>query len=430
MCGSDPTKDGVLVFSMITVVGTIGHLWRRFHAIIITIDMITRMWNGDMQHMSMCGRGGSPAPPDPGVPMRRSRSAVPKVGVALAALLLVAAVSCGSDSEGKADSKKGSNAAPPSTEKLADDDPLAPQPLPEVVKLVATTPAMLEFAAPMLLAAEYGEFEKENLDVDIQITYTAMQALATGQADAAQSAPDAAWMNGIASDLNVRWVAGNYLPPENSTSGLWVRKDKVAGPEEIENLKGLKIASSQTSGVATYFIDELLEGTDTDLTDIEIVKLAPADTLIALENGAVDGAWLIDPLQNQVADNPDFVFLGGAPEGTVGGGLFFGDELLDPENKDVAEAFIRAMARTTELYLQPGYHENDQVVADLARIGEVPEDSIVGAEEPRFELRITDGLVGEMQKSWFKQDVLEYDEPLTDDEVVNSSFVNAVLGDG
>lgn len=347
--------------------------------------------------------------------------------VVLAAALLAATVGC-SSSDGSSDSSDGPAATTPAD---PDAGPLDPRPLTEKTKIVASTAAKLEYVAPMLLAEEYGEFDKENLDVDIQVTQTAQQAITTGQVDAAQTAPEASWINAINSGVNVRWVAGNYLPPENATSGLWVKKDKVGDPVDLTKVEGLKIAASQPPGaVVSYFIDQLLADTGLTVNDVEIVKLAPADTLIALENGSVDGAWLIDPLQNEVKDNDDFILAGGAPEDTVGGGLFFGDKMLDPDNKEAADAFIRAMARTIDEYLQPGYHDDEKVVADLAELGGVPEEAITGAEELRFDLEISEGLIEDMQKTWLTQDVLEVDEPLSDDQVVDRSFVESVQGDG
>jgi NitT/TauT family transport system substrate-binding protein len=300
------------------------------------------------------------------------------------------------------------------------------EPLAERGKVIIALSAPLEYAATLLFAQEYGEFDKDNLDVEIQITQDSLTAMSAGQIDAAWGAPSAGLINAIASGLPMKWVAGNYTSPPESLSGLWMRKDVVGDPVDLAKLAGSTTANSQTGGVVTYFMDTLLEGTGVTIDQLIFEKLAPADTLAALENGAIDGAWLIDPLYKQVENNPDMIFAGTQPEGEVGGGMIYGESLLDPSNKDVGVAMLRAMCRATQTYLQPGYKDDPEIVALLAELGGIPVEQVTASGELVFDMRISDGLATRMQETWTQLGLLESGSPLPEDEVTDLSFIEAI----
>ena len=317
--------------------------------------------------------------------------------------------------------------APESTDAPASDEgAYAPQPLAERGSIKVSLSAPLEYAAPLTFALEFGEFEKENLDVEIIYTQDSLTAMVAGEIDASYGALDAGRINAIDAGLEMKWVAGNYTSPADSKSGLWMRTEVVGDPADLSKLAGTTTSNSQTGGVVTYFIDALLEGSGVTIDQLGFEKLAPGDTLAALQNGALDGAWLIDPLYKEIEDDPNLVFVGGQPAGEVGGGTIFGASMLDPENEEVATAFLRAMRRTIDTYLQPGYKGDPEVVALLAELGGIPEENVVGSGELVFDMTIVDGLATRMQETWVKLDLIEGGAALPEDQVVDLSFVDAI----
>ncbi len=315
---------------------------------------------------------------------------------------------------------------PDTTEPAEPGGAYAPQPLEERATVRVALSAPLEYAAPLTFAQEFGEFEKENLEVEIVITQDSLTAMTAGEIDAVWGAPSAGFINAVAAGLEQKWVAGNYTSPADSLSGLWMRKEVIGDPPDLANLAGTTTSNSQTGGVVTYFIDELLEGTGVTIDQLGFEKLAPADTLAALQNGALDGAWLIDPLYKEIEDDPDLVFVGGQPLGEVGGGMIFGPPLLDPANEEVGTALLRAMRRTIDTYLQPGYKDDPEVVALLAELGGIPEENVLASGELAFDLTIVDGLATRLQETWAALDLLESGEVLPEDQVVDRSFVEAI----
>ncbi len=376
----------------------------------------------------------------------RSRMRVARsIGVLAAAVLAVAA--CGSSDDGggaSATTAAATTAAAPTTgapettaggpattgaadapTTAAASDPYAPKPLAKRAQVSIAYAAPLEYAAPIFLAQEFGEFEKENLDVKIEQTLDSLTLMSTGKLDASWGAPDAGMINAIASGIDVKWVAGNYVPDPASKSGLWMRAAVVGNPPDIAKMAGTTTTNSQVGGVVTYFIDRLLQGSGVTIKQLNFKKLSPGDTLAALQNGAIDGAWLLDPLYKQVENDPNMVFVGGPPLGEVGGGMIFSQRLLDPANKDVAVAFLRAIRRTMATHLAPGYKDDPEMVALLAKYGGIPEDQVKASSELDFDLTIADGLGTRMQATWDELGLLDKG-PLPEDKVVDRSFVEAV----
>jgi NitT/TauT family transport system substrate-binding protein len=358
---------------------------------------------------------------------RRSRRRHLAAGVTVAAALAASSVASAStappDSAATGDSAAaGSDWVSP----FAGVD-LSPQPLAETGHLTIVVAAKLEFAAPLILADAFGEFEKENLDVTVEVTQTSMAAIAAGDVDGSWGAPGADMVNAVNSGLDIKWIAGNYVPSPGSLSGLWMRKDVVGDPPDINALAGTTTTNSQVGGVVTYFIDQLLQGSDVTIDQLAFEKLAPADTLAALVNGALDGAWLIDPLYRQVEDDPNMVFVGGAPLGEVGGGLLAGPTLLDPANAEATQALLRAMARTIDTYLQPGYKDDPDVVAALVEQSGLDEETIQSSGELLFTFAIAPDLITRMETTWDTLGLLESDGPLPEDQLVDRTFIDPLL---
>src|SRR5699024_3574694 len=101
------------------------------------------------------------------------------------------------------------------------------RPLAEKQKLTVTLPVRLEGFGQVLLAEHFGEFEKENLDVEIATMpgNEAITLLTTGRADAQLGGPSAAFFNARNSGADLVWAASNYIPSSESQQGLWLSDD-------------------------------------------------------------------------------------------------------------------------------------------------------------------------------------------------------------
>ena len=63
------------------------------------------------------------------------------------------------------------------------------------------------------------------------------------------------------------------------------------------------------ASVISYPLSEAFSSAGADPTKMEYVQIPSADMATALENGAVDAAWMLDPFWTQFADNDDYVLV-------------------------------------------------------------------------------------------------------------------------
>ncbi|MGR7001152.1 ABC transporter substrate-binding protein [Yinghuangia aomiensis] len=167
------------------------------------------------------------------------------------------------------------------------------------------------------MAKAKGEFDKENLDVEIkQMPSTdAITSLAKGQIDALYSAPEAAFVNAAKQNFDVKWVLGNYSSDPKSKSGVWARlrgrPDRRPGRPQGQVLR---LAGRQAS-IIMYPIASVLDKHNAKPTDVDFKRLDAQGVAQALENGGVDAAWLLDPVWKNFDNKPGYAFLGGQPAG-------------------------------------------------------------------------------------------------------------------
>jgi len=309
-----------------------------------------------------------------------------------------------------------------------------PQPLeaPATVRVVRSN--LFEYFAAFELGELMGEFEKENIQIEATTATPSdgLVLLASGQVDVLASSLSAGTMNAMV-DSDIRMVAMGFSSSPDSQAGLWVRREVFEDPDtgelDLSKLAGARIGSATGAGSPTSLpINVALQEVGLSIADIEFVKLGGSDLVLALENGSLDAAWLSDPLWTEAAANPDLAFAFN-DSGLGITGYLFGERLLN-EDREVGEAFIRAMVRTSRRYLQGDYHRNDDVIPLLAEALDVPVDILREAPSNVFDpdMRLQTDLAQLAQETYLlTPDVLSYDTPRATDEIFDEGFLEAVL---
>lgn len=181
----------------------------------------------------------------------------------------------------------------------------APQPLPERVQLTVSSSASLEFMSPVLLAQSLGEFEAENLEVEVvSVSFAdAVPQLAQGAIDAAVGGIDLSLFNMGNQGLPVRAVLGNYYPPfagdyDVAQTGLWCRRDAFTDPADPDPLETEQMvwASSVGKGAGSIYyatVELQKRAPEFDITDVEVQQIPAAEVLTAMQNDAVDCGILV-----------------------------------------------------------------------------------------------------------------------------------------
>lgn len=304
----------------------------------------------------------------------------------------------------------------------------APKPLAKKTKLVVTSSTWsAEFTSAVVYAQKSGEFAKENLDVELKVVPPADQItlLGTGKTDAAYTGPDAAFVNGISSGFDLRWVAANYSSPAASKTGLWVTSKD--GKADVAALKGKTVVSAVGNGsVATYPMEEQLEKAGLTLKDITLKQLPPADVVPALQNGAAAGGWVLDPYWTQLEDSSTVAFAGGQPLAEPLGGLMFGPSILE-KDRAKGEAFVRAYVRTISTYFDGDYKADDAFMKQLATYLDVDQAILQSTPSPVWDWEIRSGTMERLQKTYQEGGALK-GEPMPESEIVDRSFTDAAVG--
>ena len=309
----------------------------------------------------------------------------------------------------------------------------APQPLATKATVKVGYSSKLTAFAPLFLAKHFKEFEKENLDVELVVgtPNNSLVLLSTGRLDVGLTQPSAAFFNAVASGADVKITAPGTFFPDNNKQGLWVSKAFLAGkPYSPALLKGQTIGSVVGYGsTISVYINKDLQKAGLTIKDVEFKQMGAADILAALENGAIPAGILNDPIWLNA--NPDKVqFAVGQPVTDTGGGWVYGPNLLK-DKRDVGMAFMRAIARTTRLYLQGDYMNNKTVSDALVAELETPIEVLKKTPAPLFpaDMQIPPTYLDTVQTVYsLTPGVLTYTALLPRDKVEDSAFVKPYAG--
>lgn len=334
------------------------------------------------------------------------------IGVLAAATLVLTA--CG-----------GGESADPTSAALATG--LEPQPLAEPTTLTATIGARTDVAAALLLADKLGEFAKENISIDLgfMLSAEAFPALAQGQTDVALAGVAVPFFNAVAGGADIRMAFPG--PTSNPADGLFVPIDPATGePGEVTKIATL----SGPGNMYMVPIGRYLESVGKTIHDVTFEKVDLADMEIALENGAVDAAWVNAPATAAFASNDKYKRVIGYEDGEYGVAYYLGPNLLS-ERPEVAQAVIRALARTVRDHLSGDYKADDAKVAALAEVLEATPEVVRQIPSMTFTADLPVEGIQKAQSDWLAiGDLLEYDAPLDPSAYSDTAFLDRALESG
>jgi NitT/TauT family transport system substrate-binding protein len=310
-----------------------------------------------------------------------------------------------------------------------------PQPFDEETSVTIVASFAIEPFAPLFLADEMGEFERENLDVDIVMVPSneATVQVATGRALLQVGGITAAGFNAIDADTGLRYVANVHYQSDENQEGLWVQRELLDDDGQIDpdRIDGMKIAlgSGGLSSVSTIPVQRWLQENDHSVNDIEPVPIGGPDMLVALEQGSVDAGYLITPFWQEPTVSECCVLV--TPQPPLAGSVYVVNERSLDEDRETVEAVFRALMRTVRTYLQGDYHSDPEVMGVLSDVLETDEDVITSSPSLRFDpdMALETDVLTETQQVWIDAgDILDYDEPLPVEDVVDTSVVDELVG--
>lgn len=315
----------------------------------------------------------------------------------------------------------------------------APQPLSQPTTVVMSIPVRLEYAAPLLLADSLGEFAKENISIRYVglPSYDAIPQLSQGQIDVAVAAYELALFNAERLDLAVEAVMGNYFPPDAGDytvpqTGLWCRRSSFTNPSDPDpaETQDMKWGISVGKGTVSFYysVAELSRRVpDFDPHRVRIEALMPNEGAIALSNGAVDCASLIDPLWIDFTGG-DYVQMATQTPSEPLGMTLFGKNLIH-DSPAVGDAFVRAVVRTINTYLSGDYHADPKVMAALAVAMNMPVEKIARTPSLRFDWELRSGTPERVQQLFLDLHVISgYEHVVPEEDLIDRSFTDHAVG--
>lgn len=234
----------------------------------------------------------------------------------------------------------------------------AEQPQPEqgqAAEAVSLEIGMLKLtsSAPLFIGIEKGFFQEEGIDAKAKWFDAAQPiavATAAGSVDVGATGITASLYNMVAGGQKLVIVADKGREQAGySSSALLYPSDSPL--KSIEELKGKKLGITQTGSTYHYMAGKLLEKHGLTLQDIELIPLNSIKGLMeALKSKQVDAVLLNEPNISTVVEEgygKVIAQVGDEMEYQTSG-IFFSPKFA--ENKDAAQRFLKAYAKSTQYY--------------------------------------------------------------------------------
>jgi NitT/TauT family transport system substrate-binding protein len=309
-----------------------------------------------------------------------------------------------------------------------------PVPLAQPATVRVALPEPTEGAVPLLVAEAEGEFEDENLTVEIVNLpqAEAYAAMARGEVDAVVGTIDAPFLDAVHGGSPARLVLGGPLARapgdlEVPQAGLWARTEVLPDPDNWRSVEDQTVAVSGGLGSGALYPIELVLGQGSlTLNSVNVVASPSAVAAQRLVAADVSMAWLPAPAAAAVAGDDAYLLLATLPASEAIEGTVFGPRLLGPD-RAVGLAYVRAVVRSINTWLADGW--SDEAVAALAEATGQPERAVRAGREPLFDWEVRSGTTTRIQEALISVGGVGYEEPLPDAEVVDRSlYQEAVLG--
>lgn len=317
------------------------------------------------------------------------------------------------------------------------EDPQEEAPAAELTTLKVGYIPILGFA-PYFVAQEKGYFEEQGLDVEMELFRSGdpmIAPLSQGQLDVGGGETGPALFNAVNLGLDVRVVGALAAQPEGyGAVPLLVRTELFDSGEVTTpaDLAGRKVAVNIERGTAEYLLAKALAQGGLSLDDIELVSIPFPEMPAALANAAVDAAILPHPLAGRALGEGDATVLVGGDQivdNPQNGVIYFGQRLLDPENRELAIGFLVAYLKAARDLQGDAFRSNDEIVNAIVEWTGVPEPAVRNGVAYYFD---PDGAINTDSTADFQayhvgNGYTEFDEPLSLDQVIFSEFLEEAL---
>jgi NitT/TauT family transport system substrate-binding protein len=312
-----------------------------------------------------------------------------------------------------------------------------PQPLPQQTPVtigIGATPTVA--GATALLANYFGEFARENLKVTLisQPVANEIVLLQSGRIQMAAAGFAAGVFNAIHEGVDLHLVLEGATPAPTDQDGVWVRKGLVPknGTFDACQLKhghyNVAIGPDNNFGILplALLVDKCPGTTLADVkSHMTFSPLAGPNVVAALDNGALDIAYLYDPLLGTPGLTEHATFEQKTPLSYDLYGWMMGSTLQT--RPAVARAIMRAMVRTQDTYLTGNYTKNSTVLAALSKVLSEPEAELKSFPPSVFHDQLSAAGITQVQQAYVQfGGLLTFTRPISPSLFIDSSLVDEV----
>ncbi len=291
----------------------------------------------------------------------------------------------------------------------------------------------LSIFSPLFVAQEKGYFADEGLKVNLENVKSGQDAIplaSSGKLDTALVGFSAGMFSAINTGLDVEVVGSMGVQPEDRErppSALLVRQELIDSGEysSLADLEGRTIGVLGGEGATgAFYVGMALQEAGLSLDDVNFTQLSNPDMPTGLQTGGVDAAFASAPFWEMAVEDGAAEKVWTTPEGTSGTGMIYGGEFSDSEN---GQKFFDAMARAAkDLQGEQRYSEEN-----LRIIAEATDQSVEDVKSTPLYTWLPDlaplpDQLATMEQTWMELGALEYDQPLPQEEYVNTTFSDNV----
>ena len=294
---------------------------------------------------------------------------------------------------------------------------------------VGHIPALI--SGPLFIALDKGYFREAGLDVQLEPIWQASEmlaGLASGDLQVGTGGIGAAHMNAIHRGLGVRIVAPLHTERPPVTTPLVVSKALWDSGQvrTVADLRGKRVAVNSRGSATEYWLYAALRVGGLTPRDVEVQTLAFPDAVVAMENGALDGAMVGEPIATQGERQGSIVRLSEDFVDDFQVTAVYFTEPFAREQRAAGEAFTSAFLRAAQGLEGEGYYAPEHLQI-LERHTKVPGE-LIGASRRAY--HDPDGRVAvedfqRLHDFFMSEGALNFSERLDMAGLVDPSFAEA-----
>jgi NitT/TauT family transport system substrate-binding protein len=212
--------------------------------------------------------------------------------------------------------------------------------------------------APFYIAQDRGYFKDENLDVKLLVLDSGAKVIAplgTGELDVGSGALSVGFWNALARGVKFRVVADRgHTEKGYYYQSVFMRKELIdsGAMKSLKDLAGKRMGFAAQGVTSLSLLNEAAKSAGFKFEDVTPVYLSFPSQIAAMQNGALDGSFLIEPQATVAASagygvrfmNTDDFY----PHQQIS--VLFYSEKFATERADVAARLMRAWLRGARTY--------------------------------------------------------------------------------